>query len=76
MTIQTLLDAWKASGAHTSIEAPATEAEIQAAKEKIGATLPAPLREVHPLFNGGWALDLNFFPLFPPARTFRADQFK
>ena len=67
MTIQTLLDAWIASGAYTSVEAPATEAEIQAAEQKIGATLPAPLREVYPLFNGGWAWELDLYPLnFPP----------
>ena len=65
MTIQTLLDAWKASGVYTSIEPPATEAEIQAAEEKIGATLPKPLREVYPLFNGGWAWELDFYPLAP-----------
>ena len=34
MTIQTLLDAWKGSGAFLLIEAPATEAEIQEADEK------------------------------------------
>ena len=34
MTIQTLFDAWKASGAYTSIEASATDAEIQAARGK------------------------------------------
>ena len=39
MTIQTLLDAWKGSGAFLLIEAPATEAEIQGADEKIGAQL-------------------------------------
>ena len=66
MTIQMLFDAWQSSGAFASVEAPATEAEIQAAEEKIGATLPPPLREVYPLFNGGWALELDFFPLFPP----------
>ena len=65
MTIQTLLDAWKASGAYTSIEAPATEADIQAAEEKIGTTLPKPLREVYPLLNGGWTWELDFFPLAP-----------
>ncbi len=66
MTIQTLFDAWIASGVHASIEAPATEAEIQAAEQKIGATLPKPLREVYPLFNGGWAWELDFYPLnFP-----------
>ena len=67
MTIQTLFDAWIASGVHASIEAPATEAEIQAAEEKIGAQLPTSLREVYPLFNGGWAWELDFYPLnFPP----------
>ena len=65
MTIQTLLDAWKVSGAHHSMNPPATEVEIQAAEEKIGATLPKPLREVYPLFNGGWAWELYFFPLAP-----------
>lgn len=70
MTIQTLLDAWKASGAYTSIEAPATETDIQAAEQKIGATLPVLLREVYPLFNGGWAWGLDFFPLFPPPEHF------
>ena len=63
MTIQTLVDAWKASGAFNSIEAPATETEIQAAEETIGTTLPQPLCEVYPLFNGGWIWDLQFFPL-------------
>ena len=63
MTIQTLLDAWKTSGAHTSIEASATEAEIQAAEKTIGATLPKLLCEVYPLFNGGWAWELDFYPL-------------
>ena len=66
MTIQTLLEAWKVSGAHHSMNPPATEAEIQAAEVQIGTTLPQSLREVYPLFNGGWALDLDFFPLFPP----------
>ena len=65
MTIQTLFDAWIASGAHTSIEAPATEAEIQAAEATIGAQLPSSLREIYPLFNGGWAWELDFFPLAP-----------
>ena len=63
MTIQTLFDAWKASGAFNSIEAPATEAEIQAAEATIGAQLPTSLREIYPLFNEGWTLDLVFFPL-------------
>ena len=66
MTIQMLLDAWKVAGAHLSINPPATGMEIQAAEEKIGTTLPYPLRAVYPLFNGGWALELNFFPLNPP----------
>ncbi len=70
MTIQTLLDAWKASGVHTSIEAPATEAEIQAAENKIGATLPNLLREVYPLFNGGWAWELDFLPLEPTPKSY------
>ena len=71
MTIQTLANAWKVAGADRSWNPPATEAEIQAAEERIGATLPAPLREVYLLFNGGWALELlisiemNFFPLAP-----------
>ena len=66
MTIQMLFDAWKGSGAFASIEAPASEAEIQAAEEKIGATLPNLLREVYLLFNGGWAWQLDFFPLTSP----------
>ena len=70
MTIQMLFDAWKGSGAFASIEAPASEAEIQAAEEKIGATLPNLLREVYLLFNGGWAWDLDFYPLnFPPENS-------
>ena len=63
MTIQTLFDAWKASGVNTSIEAPATEVEIQAAEEKIGAQLPTSLREVYQLFNGDWLWDLDFYQL-------------
>ena len=67
MTIQTLFDAWKVSGAHHSMNPPATETEIQAAEEKIGATLPLSLREVYLLFNGAWAWELDFYPLnFPP----------
>ena len=71
MTIQMLVEAWKVSEAHHSMNPPATETEIQAAEEKIGVTLPAPLREVYLLFNGGWALELliriemHFFPLTP-----------
>ena len=66
MTIQALFDAWKASGAFAVIEAPATQAEIQAAEQKIGATLSQTLREVYPLFNGGWAWQLDFYPLDVP----------
>ena len=70
MTIQTLFDAWKASDAFAVIEAPATEAEIQAAEEKIGAQLPRPLREIYSLFNGRWAWELDFYPLnFPPEHS-------
>jgi len=65
MTIQTLLDAWKTSGAYISIEAPATDAEIQAAEQKIGATLPQPLREIYQLLNGGWMWDLGVHQLEP-----------
>ena len=70
MTIQTLFDAWQASGAFALIEAPATEAEIQAAEEKIGTTLPQSLREVYPLFNGGWFWELNFLPLEPTPKSY------
>ena len=66
MTIQMLFDAWQATEIDPSVNPPSTEADIQAAEQKIGTTLPQSLREVYPLFNGGWALDLNFFPLFPP----------
>ena len=66
MTIQTLFDAWQATEIDPLVNPPATEAEIQAAEQKIGATLPPPLREVYPLFNGGWAWELDVFPLFPP----------
>ena len=66
MTIQMLVEAWKVSEAHHSMNPPATETEIQAAETKIGTTLPPPLREVYPLFNGEWALGLDFFPLTPP----------
>ncbi len=39
-------------------------------RKKIGATLPKPLREVYPLFNGGWAWELDFYPLnFPPEHS-------
>lgn len=63
MTLQTLIDVWNVSSAHRSMNPPAPEAEIQAAEAKIGAQLPTSLREVYPLFNGGWTLDLDFFPL-------------
>ena len=63
MTIQTLVDCWTKSGQFQAVNPPATEAEIQAAEAKIGAQLPTSLREVYPLFNGGWTLDLVFFPL-------------
>ena len=66
MTIQTLIDAWKSAGAYRNVKTPATEAEIQAAEATIGAQLPTSLREVYPLFNGGWVFELNFFPLNPP----------
>ncbi len=66
MTIQMLVEAWKVSEAHHSMKPPATETEIQAAETKIGTTLPPPLREVYQVFNGGWAFELKFFPLFPP----------
>ena len=66
MTIQTLIDAWKSAGAYHNVQTPATEAQIQAAEAKIGTTLPKLLREVYPLFNGGWAWQLDFYPLFPP----------
>ena len=70
MTIQTLFDAWKVSGAFAVIEAPATEAEIQAAEATIGAQLPTSLREIYPLFNGRWVWELDFFPLnIPPEHS-------
>ena len=70
MTIQALFDAWIASGLFNSIEAPATEAEIQAAEAIIGAQLPTSLREIYPLFNGRWVWDLDFYPLnFPPEHS-------
>ena len=67
MTIQTLFDAWQATEIDPSVNPPATEAEIQAAEEKIGAPLPQSLCEVYQLFDGGWAWELDFYPLnFPP----------
>lgn len=66
MTIQTLFDAWQATGIDPSVNPPATEAEIRVAEEKIGASLPAPLREVYLLFNGGWFWELEFFTALEP----------
>ena len=63
MTIQALIDAWITSGAYHDVEPPATEAEIQATEATIGAQLPTSLREIYPLFNGGWIWDLQLFPL-------------
>jgi cell wall assembly regulator SMI1 len=65
MTLQTLINAWNMSGQYQSINSPVTEAEIQAAEAKIGVQLPPALRAVYPLFNGGWALELCFFPSNP-----------
>lgn len=70
MTIQTLLDTWITSGAFHDVNPPASEAEIQAAEEKIGTTLPQSLREVYQLFNGGWLWDLEFFTALEPKRYF------
>ena len=70
MTIQTLVEAWKVSGADHSMNPPATETEIQAAEKKIGTTLPQPLREVYQLFNGGWFWELNFLPLEPTPKSY------
>ena len=70
MTIQTLFDAWQATEMDPSVNPPATEAEIQAAEKKIGATLPQPLREVYLLFNGSWRWDLDFFPLEPTPQDY------
>ena len=67
MTLQTLIDAWKSAGVYHDVEPPATEAEIQAAEATIGAQLPTSLREIYPLFNGGWIWELDFYPLnIPP----------
>ena len=63
MTIQMLFDAWQATEEDPSVNPPATEADIQAAEEKIGATLPNLLREVYQLFNGDWMWDLDFYQL-------------
>ena len=70
MTIQTLIDCWVKSGQFHDVNPPATESEIQAAEEKIGAQLPRPLREIYSLFNGRWAWELDFYPLnFPPEHS-------
>ena len=70
MTIQTLFDAWQATEIDPSVNPPATESEIQAAENKIGTTLPQPLREVYQLFNGGWFWELNFLPLEPTPKSY------
>ena len=70
MTIHRLLDAWITSGAYHDVNPPATEAQIQAAEAKIGAQLPTSLREIYPLFNGGWVWELEFFPLEPTPNDF------
>ena len=43
MTLQTLVESWKTSGAHNSVEDPATEADIKKAEATIGAQLPTSL---------------------------------
>ena len=63
MTLQTLAESWKTSGAYSSVEDPATEADIKTAEATIGAQLPPSLREVYPLFGGGWMWDLDFYQL-------------
>jgi hypothetical protein len=63
MTLQTLVESWKTSGAHNSVEDPATEADIKKAEATIGAQLPTSLREVYQLFDGGWMWDLDFYQL-------------
>ncbi len=70
MTIQTLFDAWQATEIDPSVNPPATESEIQAAEQKIGATLPQSLREVYQLFNGGWFWELDFLPLEPTPKSY------
>ena len=69
MTIQTLFDAWLVSDVYYSANPPfppPTEAEIQAAEEKIGATLPHPLRLVYRCCDGAWMLFyLDFYSLEP-----------
>ena len=63
MTLQTLVESWKTSGAYNSVEDPATEAGIKKAEATIGAQLPTSLREVYQLFNGGWIWELDFYQL-------------
>ena len=70
MIIQMLVEAWKVSGAYHSMNPPATEVEIQAAEQKIGMTLPQPLREIYQLFNGGWFWELDFLPLEPTPKDY------
>ena len=70
MTIQTLFNAWQATEIDPSVNPPATEAEIQAAENKIGTALPPLLREVYLLFNGGWRWDLEFFTALKPKPYF------
>ena len=66
MPFQMVLDAWIKSGMIYDVQMPATEGGIEAAEAQIGAQLPVSLREVYQVFNGGWAFELKFFPLFPP----------
>ena len=63
ITLQTLVESWKTSGAYNSVEDPATEADIKKAVATIGAPLPTALREVYQLFDGGWMWDLDFYQL-------------
>lgn len=63
MTLQTLVESWKTSGAYNSVEDPATEADIKKVEATIGAQLPTSLREVYQLFDGGWMWDLDFYQL-------------
>ena len=49
ITLQTLVESWKTSGAYNSVEDPATEADIKKAEATIGAPLPTSLREVYQL---------------------------
>ena len=65
MTIQKLIDCWKTSDPSYTWNPPATEAEIRAAEENIGFTLPSSLRELYGFFNGGEDIfgGLFFYPL-------------